>query len=63
MYVMGMPGAQGGWEKGVRFLGTGVMDVCGCSCECWEPNPGPLQEQVLLTAELIVTGPSLVSGF
>ena len=37
---------------GVRTPGTGVTDSCELSCGCWELNPGPLEEQlVLLTAE------------
>lgn len=28
---------------------TGVMDGFKLSCECWEPNSAPLQEQQLLT--------------
>ena len=38
---------------GVRSSGTGVTDSCELSCECWELNPGPPEEQpVLLTIEL-----------
>lgn len=30
------------------------------ACECWESNPGPLQEQlVLLTAELSLQPPAV----
>jgi hypothetical protein len=35
-----------------RASGTGVMDGCELLCWCWESNPFPLQEQVLLTAGL-----------
>lgn len=28
---------------------TGILHGCKPSCKCWEPNPGSLQEQVLLT--------------
>ena len=38
-------------RKGVSHPGTGARGVCEPSCGCWEPNLGPLQEQVLLTAE------------
>jgi hypothetical protein len=31
--------------------GSGVTGACELSCECWELNPGPLQEQVFLTPE------------
>ena len=35
----------------VRSPGTGVIDGHELLCEYWELNPGPLQEQALLTAE------------
>jgi hypothetical protein len=39
-------------EEGIRSLGTGVTDGCELSCEFWESNLGPLEEQpVLLTLE------------
>jgi hypothetical protein len=34
-------------EESVRFLGTGVTDVCQLSCEFWELSWGLLEEQVL----------------
>lgn len=27
-------------EEGIRYSGTGVIDHCESSCECWEFNPG-----------------------
>lgn len=39
-------------EKGVRAPGTGVTHDCEPPCGCWDSNPGPLEEQlVLLTTE------------
>lgn len=38
-------------EEGIGSPKAGVMDGCVPSCGFWELNPGPLQEQVLLTAE------------
>jgi hypothetical protein len=36
----------------VRYPRTEVTDRCKLPCGCWEPNPGPLEEQpVLLTGE------------
>jgi hypothetical protein len=38
--------------EGVRSPGTGIIDNCELPCGCWELNPGPLEEQpVLSTAE------------
>lgn len=36
---------QWGSEGGVGSLRTGHTDGCESTCGCWEPNPGPLQEQ------------------
>lgn len=36
-------------EEGIRSLRTGTTDVsppCEPPCKCWEPIPGPLQEQL-----------------
>lgn len=39
-------------EEGIRFPGTGVTEGFEPLCGYWELNPGPLQEQpVLSTAE------------
>ena len=39
-------------ENGARSSGTGVKDGCEPPCVCWELNPDPLEEQlVLLNAE------------
>lgn len=39
-----------GSEYSTRFPGTGVTGSCELLCECWELNPGPVEEQpVLLT--------------
>lgn len=38
-------------EEDVRFPVTGVTYACEPLCWCWDPNPDPLAEQVLLTAE------------
>lgn len=46
-------------QEGVRFAGTGVTNGCGC----WEPNPGPMQGQVLLTMEPSPQCPSLPPEF
>lgn len=37
--------------KGVRSPGNGITDARKLPRECWELNPGLLQEQVLLTVE------------
>lgn len=37
-------------EEGVEFSWTGVTDCCKLSCEGWELNLGPLEEQLLLLA-------------
>lgn len=37
-------------QRAIRLLGTGATDSYEL-CEYWEPNLGPLQEQLLLTAE------------
>lgn len=42
-------------EKSNGFLGTGAIDSCEPLSGCWESNPGPLQEQSVLT----ITEPSL----
>ena len=34
-------------EEGIGSPGTGVLDGCEALYECWDPNPGPLKEQVL----------------
>ena len=40
-------------EKGVRYTGIGVKDICDSLCECSELNLGPLEEQqVLIATEL-----------
>ena len=39
-------------EEGIRSSGTDITDSYEMPCGCWEPNPGPLQEQqVLLSPE------------
>lgn len=39
-------------EQGIISPRTGVTDVCGPSCGCWELKLGPLQEKdVYSTAE------------
>lgn len=38
-------------EEDIRVPETEVMDSCALPCECWPLNPGPLQIQVLLSAE------------
>jgi hypothetical protein len=35
--------------EGVEFPGTGVTDRCKLPCGCWKLNPGPLEEQPVLT--------------
>lgn len=35
-------------EEGVGSLRTSDTDGCELPCECWEPNPSPMQEQPLL---------------
>lgn len=32
----------------IRFSGTGVRGGCKTLCDCWEPNPSPLQQQQVL---------------
>ena len=31
-----------------KSSGTGVKDTCELPCGCWELNPGPLEEQLVL---------------
>ena len=38
-------------KKALGIPGTGVTDSCETVCGCWESNPGPLQEQVILPTE------------
>lgn len=38
-------------EKAIRYHGTGVVEGSKSSCQYWGLNWGPLQEQVLSTAE------------
>lgn len=33
------------WGELIGSPGPGVSDGCESTCGCWEPNPGPLQEQ------------------
>lgn len=46
-------------EEGTGCPGTGVMDSCEPLCGCWESNPDPLQQQVLLTTEPSLWPPRL----
>jgi hypothetical protein len=39
-------------EEGIRYSGTGIIGSCGPLCECWEWNPGPLQEELVLLSHL-----------
>lgn len=49
---MCMPGVfRGRPEKSVRSCGSTVKDSYEPLCGCWEPNSGPLQEQVFVIAE------------
>jgi hypothetical protein len=45
-----MPGAHRGQKKALDPLEL-VTDGWEVPCGCWESNLGPLDEQVLLTAE------------
>lgn len=54
MYTMCMPGALKG-QGSVGASGTGITGGCEVPWGCWEPNPGPLEEQRVLLA----TEPSL----
>jgi hypothetical protein len=38
-------------EEGIRSSGPRVIDSCEPPCECWELNPGLLQEQVFTISE------------
>lgn len=46
-------------EDGVGSPGAGGTDGWEPPCECWEPNPGPLGEQLVL----LTTGPSSPAPF
>ena len=35
-------------EEGISSSGNGVRGSCESPHECWEPHPGPLQEQQML---------------
>ena len=39
-------------RRGVRFPRTRVRDAHKLSCEYWETNPDPLEEQVVLTPKV-----------
>lgn len=41
--------------RGPRFPENGVTDGSELPCGCWESNPGSLEEQGLLTAELCIS--------
>lgn len=42
-------------EGGIGSPGTSNTGGCQLPCECWEPNPRPLQEQhLLLTADPVL---------
>lgn len=49
-----IPGTHSGQKRALESSPIiGVMDGCEPPSECWELDPGPLQEQpVLLTVEL-----------
>lgn len=50
MYVYRVSGTSGGQKR--ALVGTGDTDGCEPLRECWESNPGSLQEQqMLLMAE------------
>lgn len=36
-----------------RFPGSGVTDNCRLQCGCWELNPGPLEEQLVLITTML----------
>lgn len=38
-------------RSGFRFHGTGITEGSELPWVCWEPNPGPLQEQVFLATK------------
>ena len=45
-------------KEGIRSPRTGVTDSYELLCGCWELNPGPLEEQlVILTIELSLEPP------
>ena len=48
MYVYRMCVIHERPEEGIRFPETGVTDGYELLWECWELNPGPLQEQPVL---------------
>ena len=39
-------------EEGTGSPETRVANRCGPSCECWELNPGPLEERLVLLIHL-----------
>lgn len=41
-------------EEGIGSPGTGATDGCEPPCECWDSNPGPLQEHRTLSSPVFV---------
>lgn len=48
-------------EEGIGFLGNGVIDSCRLPHEFWELNPGPLEEQLVLSTTEETLQPQLIS--
>lgn len=48
------------WEtKAAGIPGAGVMIVCELSCECWELNLGPLEEQAVFVSPRAISPASI----
>ena len=49
VYLVPMEVRRGPW---IPLLGVAITGSCELPCECWDLNPGPLEEQqVLFTSE------------
>lgn len=47
-----------GSKEGTRSPGMGVTDGCELPHGCWELNPGPLEEQTVLSPLSYLSSPS-----
>ena len=50
-------------HEGIRFTETGVMNDCEPSSRYWEPNLGPLQEQLIFLTDELSLQPTLKHSY
>lgn len=51
MCAMCVPDVYGGQRGHFESPSRGIRDGCELLCGCWKLNPGPLEEQMYLTAQ------------